>query len=369
MGALNAANLSRDPLHRLPRSTVRDAHWPALPGTQSDHEEDACWRLSLLTLGHFQMACVYILTNETIPGLLKIGYTGGTAADRAAEISRGTGVPSPYTVHWFIETTTIDAAYAVEQSVHQALKRDRHNRAREFFTTSLPVAIDIIERTAYQHGAIATDLPVIARMLEEERQAAKRAAAQRAANEQAKKEAAELYQREAPQREAAEHAMRVQQEATAKHISRKKRVWWSAAAVVSCLPFLYSDYKRHEELAYQAKQQAEQAARTEAARIKQVEEAKARFESASRARALQVENAKKDCEVMTAQANPNRHSNGLSARSDGTDLNNNHNNLTYSSLAAVEAAYKQRDADAMLQAKAAMRAYQACAFYDFLTMK
>ncbi len=72
---------------------------------------------------------------------------------------------------------------------------------------------------------------------------------------------------------------------------------------------------------------------------------------------------------MTAQANPNRHSNGLSARSDGTDLNNNHNNLTYSSLAAVEAAYKQRDADAMLQAKAAMRAYQACAFYDFLTMK
>jgi hypothetical protein len=91
------------------------------------------------------MACVYILTNETIPGLLKIGYTGGTAADRAAEISRGTGVPSPYTVHWFIETTTIDAAYAVEQSVHQALKRDRHNRAREFFTTSLPVAIDIIQ--------------------------------------------------------------------------------------------------------------------------------------------------------------------------------------------------------------------------------
>lgn len=143
------------------------------------------------------MACVYILTNETIPGLLKIGFTGGTAADRAGDISRGTGVPSPYAVHWFLETTTTEAARAVEQSAHQSLATDRHNRAREFFTTSLAVAIDTIERIAYQHGAIANDLTVIARLLEEERAAAQSAQleAAAAAAERSQHEAAAAAER------------------------------------------------------------------------------------------------------------------------------------------------------------------------------
>jgi hypothetical protein len=129
------------------------------------------------------MPCVYILTNPAIPGLLKIGYTGGTAADRAAEISRGTGVPSPYAVHWHMETVSTESAYDVEQAVHRKLTHQRHNRAREFFTTPIAVAIDTIERIAYQRGAIANNLAVVARMLKEEDESAKRAAAQRAANE------------------------------------------------------------------------------------------------------------------------------------------------------------------------------------------
>jgi hypothetical protein len=307
------------------------------------------------------MACVYILTNKTIPGLLKIGFTGGTAADRAAEISRGTGVPSPYTVHWFIETTTTSAAYAVEQAVHHALKRDRHNQAREFFTTSLPVAIDTIERTAYQHGAVANDLPLIARMLEEERQAAKRAAAQRAANEQTQREAAERHQREAPQREAAERAMRAQQEATAKRISRKNKWFWGSAVVVAFLAFdVYQDHKAQEKRAYEAQQmslRAQKAARIQAARIQQAEEEKARFELAARARTLQVEKAKNDCEVLTAQANELRYGTGVK------------NTLTGSGYAAAAASYQQRMADIQLQSQASARANVACAHYNFMATK
>jgi septal ring factor EnvC (AmiA/AmiB activator) len=96
-----------------------------------------------------------------------------------------------------LETTTTEAAHAVEQLVHQSLATDRHNRAREFFTTSLPVAIDTIERIAYQHGAIANDLTVIARLLEEElaeqQQAQREAAA--AAAERAQREAAAASER------------------------------------------------------------------------------------------------------------------------------------------------------------------------------
>jgi hypothetical protein len=307
------------------------------------------------------MACVYILTNKTIPGLLKIGFTGGTAADRAAEISRGTGVPSPYTVHWFIETTTTSAAYAVEQAVHHALKRDRHNQAREFFTTSLPVAIDTIERTAYQHGAVANDLPLIARMLEEERQAAMRAAAQRAANEQTQREAAERYQREAPQREEAERAMRAQQEATAKRISRKNKLFWGSAVVIAFLAFdVYRDHKAQEKRAYEAQQmnlRAQKAARIQAARINQAEEEKARFELASRARTLQVEKAKKDCEVLTAQANAARYGTGVKK------------SRLASTPGEIEASYQQSSADALLQFQAASRAQVACSVYDFMATK
>ena len=43
---------------------------------------------------------VYILSNPTIPNILKIGFTGKHPEIRAKEISRSTGVPLPYKVVW-----------------------------------------------------------------------------------------------------------------------------------------------------------------------------------------------------------------------------------------------------------------------------
>jgi hypothetical protein len=39
---------------------------------------------------------VYLLSNPSMPGLLKIGYTERDVTERAAEISAATGVPEPY---------------------------------------------------------------------------------------------------------------------------------------------------------------------------------------------------------------------------------------------------------------------------------
>lgn len=38
------------------------------------------------------MGCVYIFTNEGYQGLVIIGFTGGTAEERAIELSRSTGL-------------------------------------------------------------------------------------------------------------------------------------------------------------------------------------------------------------------------------------------------------------------------------------
>jgi hypothetical protein len=113
------------------------------------------------------MPCVYILTNSAIPGLLKIGFTGGSASERAAALSRGTGVPTPYEVRWFIECTTTEAAHESEQAVHRALDNHRYNRQREFFTCNESHAIDIITGLVHENGAVARiDLGYIQRQRE-----------------------------------------------------------------------------------------------------------------------------------------------------------------------------------------------------------
>ena len=43
---------------------------------------------------------VYILSNPTQPGLLKIGYTKNLPEKRAKQISSATGVALPYKVEW-----------------------------------------------------------------------------------------------------------------------------------------------------------------------------------------------------------------------------------------------------------------------------
>ena len=77
------------------------------------------------------MPCVYILTNPAMPDLIKIGFTAGDAADRAAQISQGTGVPAPFAVEWFIETTTAETAYSVERAAHKALTNHRRASCRK----------------------------------------------------------------------------------------------------------------------------------------------------------------------------------------------------------------------------------------------
>lgn len=75
---------------------------------------------------------VYVLTNEAMPGIVKIGRTSGdTVERRVAELSRATGVPLPFRVA--IARRVHDAA-KVEKALHVAFGREGVNPAREFFS-------------------------------------------------------------------------------------------------------------------------------------------------------------------------------------------------------------------------------------------
>lgn len=73
---------------------------------------------------------IYCLTNEAIPGLVKIGKTARDPITRAAEISASTGVPTPFDIVWSREVPNMDKA---EADLHAALAEHRHTKRREFF--------------------------------------------------------------------------------------------------------------------------------------------------------------------------------------------------------------------------------------------
>jgi len=84
---------------------------------------------------------VYVLSNASQPGLLKIGYTKNTPEERAKQISNATGVPIPYKVEWAFHCYD---GFSLEQEVHHKLDAYRVNNNREFFQIPLDEAKDTV---------------------------------------------------------------------------------------------------------------------------------------------------------------------------------------------------------------------------------
>jgi hypothetical protein len=80
---------------------------------------------------------VYVLSNPSSPGLLKIGYTKKLPEERAKQISSATGVALPYKVEWAYQCFNGEM---VEREVHHKLKAQRVNNNKEFFQVSLEEA-------------------------------------------------------------------------------------------------------------------------------------------------------------------------------------------------------------------------------------
>lgn len=112
---------------------------------------------------------VYVLTNEAMPGLVKIGRSKHAAGVRAKQIYSGdTGVPLPFDVHF---ECLFDDCIEAEASVHGELDDFRVNPVREFFKIDPDEAvIQVLKTKAWdydheiQHADLAVDEPTILRM-------------------------------------------------------------------------------------------------------------------------------------------------------------------------------------------------------------
>ena len=85
---------------------------------------------------------VYVLSNDAMPGLIKIGRTSGEGVGRrVAELSRSTGVPLPFKV---MVARSVHDAVMVERALHVAFGPERINPAREFFSIEANRAVVLI---------------------------------------------------------------------------------------------------------------------------------------------------------------------------------------------------------------------------------
>ena len=76
------------------------------------------------------MATVYILTNQSMPGLIKIGITERKVEDRMRELYSSSAVPLPFECYFALE---VKDAKLVEKKIHHGFDDYRINENREFF--------------------------------------------------------------------------------------------------------------------------------------------------------------------------------------------------------------------------------------------
>lgn len=89
---------------------------------------------------------VYVLTNESFDGLVKVGFSMKDPKLRASEMY-GTGLPYPFHVHFAV---LVDNPFEVEQRTHKLLAN--FHESKEFFRTNTNFAVNAIRSSIVELG-------------------------------------------------------------------------------------------------------------------------------------------------------------------------------------------------------------------------
>lgn len=126
---------------RLAKVQAQEQNYERQNTQNSRGPSDAKWKDIDIAHSKVVEGFIYLLSNQLMPGIYKIGFTAGNPDKRAKEISAKHGLPQPFeVVHYW---RTLDP-YIVEQRIHDALSA--HNRSGEFFELQLDFAKDTIQK-------------------------------------------------------------------------------------------------------------------------------------------------------------------------------------------------------------------------------
>ena len=97
------------------------------------------------------MAIVYILTNESMPDIIKVGITENL--DRRVRELDNTSTPLPFECYYAVE---VENASAIEKKIHEGLDDKRVRQNREFFNATPEQAKAILEIAEVMGGKNVT---------------------------------------------------------------------------------------------------------------------------------------------------------------------------------------------------------------------
>lgn len=97
---------------------------------------------------------IYILTNEAMPGYVKIGFTNGLLDERLRQLDR-TNIPLPFEVYYACE---VDSASNDEQWLHSIFSDMRVRVNREFFKMDPERAVIVLRRIQKKEIKIVTPI-------------------------------------------------------------------------------------------------------------------------------------------------------------------------------------------------------------------
>ncbi len=89
---------------------------------------------------------VYVMTNKSMPGLVKVGFSTKDPSFRAQELC-GTGHPHPFLVEY---DALVEGPRLVEQAVHRELAR--YHESKEFFRVAVELAVQAIQHALHFQG-------------------------------------------------------------------------------------------------------------------------------------------------------------------------------------------------------------------------
>jgi hypothetical protein len=112
--------------------------------TISEGERDSprCMRCTDVLMSYVSVrGYIYILSNPSMKGLLKIGLSTRSVHERVAELNSATGVPMPFKIEAYFVSSDPQAH---EQKIHTTLAKYRV-KGKEFFDVPLPKALQVVE--------------------------------------------------------------------------------------------------------------------------------------------------------------------------------------------------------------------------------
>jgi len=94
---------------------------------------------------------VYVLSNKSMPHLVKIGFSTRDVESRIAELNASTSIPEPFNLE---ASFPVERPTEQEAAVHSKLAQYRHSENREFFRLQVSEAVAAVKQALLVEAAV-----------------------------------------------------------------------------------------------------------------------------------------------------------------------------------------------------------------------